>query len=89
MLKNLNRCDFYIFLQVLYNLAGLLYSPGIINQLLQLFILLWVMVECINVFRLKTHSPILKSLKLLVIMYCFYGVFYILFGDDVIISKTG
>ena len=89
MLKNINRCDIYIFLQVLYSMSGLLYPPGIINQLLQLLILLWATIECIKVFQTHKQSPVFKSLKLLVIMYCIYGFWYIVFGDDVIFSKTG
>lgn len=89
MLKSINRCDIYILLNVLYSLQGLLYPPGIINQLLQFVILFWAMIECTKVFRYRIHSPILKSLNLLVIMYCIYGLWNILFAPTVFFSNTG
>lgn len=77
-----NRCDLYVLMYALYILQNVLYPQGIINQLLQLLMLLMALIESFNVFRTRVNSTILKTLLCLVIMYCIYGGWIILFGDN-------
>lgn len=83
ILKRINRCDLFILIWALYYLQGVLYSPGIINRILQLIIIIWAFIECLNVLHTKLRSPILKSLLFLLSMYIIYGSWIILFGDNI------
>lgn len=83
MQKKITLCDIYIILWVLYQLQGTLYSPGIINQFLQLLMILIAAIETIQVLLTKIKSPILKSTLLLLIMYCIYGSWFFLFVDNI------
>lgn len=84
MFKNFNRCDGYILLWVLYYMQGVLYPQGIINQLLQLIMILLASIETIKLLSTKEKTPILKSTLYLVLMYCIYGMWVIIFGSDVV-----
>ena len=83
MSKSFNRCDFFILLWILYYLQGILYSPGIINKFLQFIMILIAGVETIKLLSIKIHSSIIKSTLYLLLMYCFYGGWIIIFGDGV------
>lgn len=85
MLKKINQCDIYLGLWCIYMLQEVLYSPGIINQVLQLVMLLWSMTA---VFRYIIQSeiyksPILKSVFVLIIMYTIYGIIHIMFDAPI------
>lgn len=85
MLKKINQCDIYVGLWCIYMLQEVLYSPGIINQVLQLVMLLWSMTA---VFRYIIQSeiyksPILKSVFVLIIMYTIYGIIHIMFDAPI------
>lgn len=84
MFKNFNRCDGYILLWVLYYMQGVLYPQGIINQLLQLIMILLASIETIKLLSTKVKTPIIKSTLYLVLMYCIYGMWVIIFGSDVV-----
>ena len=81
MFKNFNRCDFYILVWALYYLQGVLYSPGMINKLLQLVMIFLSGIETIKLLSIRVQSPIVKSTLCLVLMYCIYGIWIILFGN--------
>ena len=83
MLKNINRCDIYVIFWILYQLQGTLYPSGIINQFLQLMMLMLAAVETILALQTKIKSPILKSTLCLIIMYCIYGCWFLLFEHNV------
>lgn len=87
MLKKINGCDIYIYLWVIYNLQGVLYSAGIINRILQLIMLIWLVYVTFKCIINKLRSPILKTTICLVIMYCLYGGWIILFGSNALTFK--
>ena len=85
MFKRINQCDVYVGLWCIYMLQEVLYSPGIINQLLQLIMLVWSMTA---VFRCMIHSeiyksPILKATFFLIVMYTIYGTIHIIFDPPI------
>ena len=85
MLKRINQCDVYVVLWCIYMLQEVLYSPGIINQLLQLIMLVWSMTA---VFRCMIQSEIYKSTILkatffLIVMYTIYGTIHIIFDAPI------
>ena len=90
MLKRINQCDIYVGLWCVYMLQEVLYSPGIINQLIQLVMLLWsftALFRYIINFSYYLYSPILKATFLLIVMYLMYGSIHIMF-DDPILGKS-
>ena len=87
MFKKLNACDYYIAIWALYYLQGVLYPQGIINRLLQLIMILWAGIVAVKSLNLALKSPFLKVILYLVLMYCIYGGWIILFGDDVAYRK--
>lgn len=81
---NINRCDLYVILWAMYSFQGILYSQGIINQVLQLSMLVWCMVASLKYLTNLTHLPsLLKVTSFLVYMYLIYGLIYILFSQPV------
>ena len=90
MLKRINQCDIYVGLWCIYMLQEVLYSPGIINQLIQLIMLLWSLTALFRYiinFSNYLYSPILKATFLLIVMYAIYGTIHIMF-DDPILGKS-
>lgn len=87
MLKKLNACDYYIAIWALYYLQGVLYPQGIINRLLQLIMILWAGIVTIKSLKSALKSPFLKVTLYLVLMYCIYGGWIILFGN--VPNKSG
>lgn len=80
-LKNpFNRCDLYVGAWLLYNMHGILYDPGIINNVLQavLILLCWpAIVDLINYGGRR--NKLIISIVLLVGMYFVYGgIFFLL-----------
>lgn len=88
MFKNLNRCDIYIIVVLLYSMQGVLYPQGIINQFLQFMQLAIAAVETLNVLTKKMQSSVLKILFILLLMYCVYGLLIIIL-DPVITYFDG
>ena len=89
MFKRINHCDIYVGLWVIYMLQGVIYSPGIINQFLQLVMLLWGLTaffKYINQSSMR-RSSILKATFILIIMYALYGCIHIMFGKRMISSN--
>lgn len=84
-IKNLNRCDIYIALNVLYSMQGLLYPQGAINQILQLVIIMWGL-EILLKYLLGSckQTKTLKSISTLVFMYSLYGGVLIIWGNPFI-----
>lgn len=87
--KLINRCDIFICIWSLYMLQGVLYSPGIINRILQVIIIVWALIETIYVLLAQLKSPILKALFCLLSMYFIYGSWIILFGDNITFKGGG
>lgn len=68
----------------IYMSQEILYSPGIINQLLQLIMLLWSMIALFkHLFQSTEHSSILKATFILIVMYAIYGTIHIMFDDPI------
>ena len=82
MFKRINQCDIYVALWCIYMLQEVLYSPGIINQLLQLVMLIWGIIAFFKyIIQTTEHSPILKATILLIAMYTIYGGIHFLIHD--------
>lgn len=84
-IKQINRCDIFIALNVLYSMQGVLYPNGVINQILQLVIIIWgLLVFSKYLFSSLCRIRLLKATTALVLMYCLYGGILILFGNPLI-----
>lgn len=86
MLKRINQCDIYIGLWCIYMLQEVLYSPGIINQVIQLVMLLWSLIALFRYIFNSTnylYSPVLKATFLLIVMYTLYGTFHIMYDEPI------
>lgn len=84
MFKRINQCDVYVGMWCIYMLQEVLYSPGIINQLLQLTMLLWSMIALFkHLYQSTEHSSILKATFILVVMYVIYGTIHIMFDESI------
>lgn len=89
-LGNINRCDIYILLWVLYSFQGILYSQGMINQLLQLLMLVWCLIVSSKYLTNWSYIPrLLKVTSLLVYMYLIYGLIYMLYSQPVTFEEGG
>ena len=85
MLKSINQCDIYVGMWCIYMSQEILYSPGIINQLLQLIMLLWAIIAIFrHLLQYTEHSSILKATFLLIMMYTIYGMIHIMFDDSIL-----
>lgn len=87
MLKKLNKCDFYILLWMLYSFQGVLYPRGAINILLQLIMLALASIETLYVLSLRVKPIIVKSIFYLLLMYCIYGLFFIISGVNLTYAR--
>lgn len=88
MFKKINQCDIYVFMWCIYMLQEVLYSPGIINQLLQLIMILWCTVAMFKYMIQPTESSsILRVTILLIAMYTIYGIIHILFGKAIMMHS--
>lgn len=82
MFKNINQCDVYVCMWCIYMLQEVLYSRGIINQLLQLVMLIWGIFAFLKyIIQTTEYSPILKATILLIAMYTIYGGIHFLMQD--------
>lgn len=84
-----SSCDLYIFLWILYNLQGTLYTSGnIISQGLLAFLLAWSVVNC---FRLNSrdtaNSVYFRGLNALMLVFTIYGLFLIIMGTELYITE--
>lgn len=83
--RNLNRCDLFVALNILYSMQGLLYPQGAINQILQVAIIVWGLIISSKYFLgFCKQAKLLKATSALIFMYCVYGVILILFGNSLI-----
>lgn len=66
----------YLLVFIIYNLQGILYQSGIINQLAQLTMILWAFVVGKNFLFSNplTDNSLLRATKLLLLMYIVYGI---------------
>lgn len=88
--KEFNRCDLFIVIWGLYVLQGILYSQGIINQLLQLIMILWgIIIACKYIFSVYNVPNIIRALSILLMMYIVYGAVLIMFGGNAVIVGVG
>ena len=87
MFRKINQCDVFVGLWCIYMLQGVLYPPGIINQLLQLIMLMWSMIAVFKHLAQSTgHSSILKATFVLIAMYVIYGTLHIMFDPPIMIQ---
>ena len=87
MFRQINQCDIYVGLWCIYMLQGVLYSPGIINQLIQLIMLLWCMVAVFkHLIQSEGDSSILKVTMVLIVMYTIYGSIHIMFDAPIMVQ---
>lgn len=83
MLRKFNRCDFYIVLGLLYLLQGVLYQKGYINQILQVVLTVWNLIEISRYICSVPHkSRMLKASVVLLLMYLVYGLIFIISGTQ-------
>lgn len=83
--KNINRCDLFVALNILYSMQGLLYPQGAINQILQVAIIVWgLMISSKYFLGIFKQTKLLKATSALVFIYSVYGVILILFGNSLI-----
>ena len=87
MIKKINGSDIYVFLWMIYILQDVLYTSGVINRIIQLIMLVWSVVVTVKCFTKRNNSHILRSAILLVLMYCVYGVWIIIFGTNAVTSS--
>lgn len=89
-LGKINRSDLYVMLWVMYSFQGILYSQGIINQILQFLMLVWCLVVSLKYLINWTHLPkLLKVTNLLLYMYLAYGLVYMLCSQPVSFADGG
>ena len=82
MLKRINQCDVFVGLWCIYMSQEILYSPGILNQVIQLVMLIWGVIAFFKYMTQTTeHSPLLKATILLIAMYMIYGGIHFLMHD--------
>ena len=87
IIKHLNRCDFFIALNLIYSMQGILYPNGIINKVLQLVIIIWgISIFSKLVFGRLYQTRLLKATTALILMYSLYGGLLIIFGNPLIIN---
>ena len=87
MLKRINQCDVFVGLWCIYMSQEVLYSPGIINQAIQLIMLLWSLTALFRyIINLSnySYSPILKATFLLIVRYTLYGTIHIMFDEPIL-----
>lgn len=88
IIRDINRCDVFVGIWALYNLQDIIYPRGILNQLLQLVMILFILYDSYHVWR-ETHSePLIRATIVLFIMYLIYGIFLILFPPGTMKSGT-
>lgn len=85
-----NRCDLYVVLCVMYSFQGILYSQGVVNQILQFVMLVWCLFVSLKFLINWSIIPkLLKVSSLLVYMYLIYGSIYMLFSQPVTFEGGG
>ncbi len=78
-LKNINRCDIFLFIWILYYLQGIVYAEGGIVSLGLLVINLLISAVCaIKVIHMNNTPVYFRGLSLLVLMFSIYGFLFIL-----------
>lgn len=87
MRRRINLCDIFVMLWGIYYLQGILYSPGILNQYVQLIMIVIGLYAMVHYILRGTKSNLLNAVVALVIMYCIYGVYIILFGDGLLMTS--
>lgn len=86
MLKRINQCDVFVGLWCIYMSQEVLYSPGIINQMIQLVMLLWSLTALFGYIIKPSnylYSPILKATFLLIVMYTLYGTIHTMYDKPI------
>ena len=80
MRRRINLCDIFVMLWGIYYLQGILYSPGILNQAVQLLMILFGLYAVCQYIMNKSKSRLINATIALIVMYCIYGTFIILYG---------
>lgn len=79
LFDRINRCDIFVGVWIIYRLQDILYPQGIINQMLQLIMMLWLILESKSVFLDKTiYSRYLCGTRTMLYMFIIYGILLII-----------
>lgn len=85
--KNLNICNIYIFLWIMYVQQGLLYPAGsIISQSIILSLLLISLWNFRVVQRSCSLPPCLKGLNMLLVLFTLYGIIFVIFRSEPVLA---
>lgn len=82
-IKNLNRCDFFLLIWVLYYLQGIVYPEGGIVSLAILGVNLLISASCtFKVMRWRNKPIYFKGLNILMLMFTIYGFALVLMNPS-------
>ncbi len=82
-IKTITSCDIFVGIWALYNLQGVLYPSGAINQVLQFIMILFGIIATIRCLLHRYKPSILKVTLCLTFMYTLYGISIIIFDDGI------
>lgn len=82
-IKNLNRCDFFLLIWVIYYLQGIAYPEGGIISLALLGVNLLISAGCTLKVMQWRHGPIyFRGLNMLMLLFTIYGFILVLMGPS-------
>lgn len=82
-IKNINRCDFFLLVWVLYYLQGIVYTTGGAISIALLGINLIVSVNCtLKVMRWRNKPIYFRGLNMLMFLFTIYGFILVLMGPS-------
>lgn len=82
-IKNLNRCDFFLLIWVIYYLQGIAYPEGGIISLALLGVNLLISASCTLKVMQRRNVPIyFRGLNMLMLLFTIYGFILVLMGPS-------
>ena len=82
-IKNLNRCDFFLLIWVIYYLQGIAYPEGGIISLALLGVNLLISASCTLKVMQRRNGPIyFRGLNMLIFLFTIYGFILVLMGPS-------
>lgn len=82
-IKNLNRCDFFLLIWVIYYLQGIAYPEGGIISLALLGVNLLISASCTLKVMQRRNGPIyFRGLNMLMLLFTIYGFILVLMGPS-------
>lgn len=82
-IKNLNRCDFFLLIWVIYYLQGIAYPEGGIISLALLGVNLLISASCTLKVMQRRNGPIyFRGLNMLMFLFTIYGFILVLMGPS-------